>query len=84
MRGRFDLAEAAKHRGVLGKLLLRQGCIPQNRHEQVVEVVGDAPGQNTQALQLLRLQHLRFEPAAAFLRGLPLGDLLEQGFVGVP
>ena len=45
--------------------------VAQDGGEQVVEVVGDAPGQQPQALELLGSGHLGFHPP-------PLGDIAED------
>ena len=56
--GGFDLLNAFPGRRQRGEFLQCQSRIAQNAHQQVVEVVGDSPGQYAQAFQFLRLLEL--------------------------
>jgi|ETNmetMinimDraft_26_1059896.scaffolds.fasta_scaffold44125_2 hypothetical protein len=59
----------------------RQAHMAQDPHQQVVEVVGDTPGQHAQALQLLGVVDPGFQIAAFPLGSLALGHLLLQPLV---
>ena len=57
-----DIVQVAAQRAVWRRLLLREFAVAQDRAEYVVEIVGDAAGQGTDRLHLLRLPQLRLEP----------------------
>ena len=52
-----------------------EGGVAEHADEQVVEVVGHPACEHAQALELLRVEHLRFEGAAFFVRLPPPGDV---------
>ena len=56
----------------------RQVGVAQNPHQQVVEVVGDPPGQDPQALQLLGVLDPRLQRPAFLLRALAQGGEHER------
>ena len=47
----------------------------EDRHEEVVEVVGDSSGQDTEALELLRLPQLSLQPDLLLLGAHALGHI---------
>ena len=65
--GVLDLAEHRRSRRLGGNLVLGEAGVAQNGREQVVEIVGDAAGQDAQALQLLAVQQLGLELLALLL-----------------
>ena len=56
----------------------RQLAMSQNRAEDVVEVVRDAPGHGAERFELLRFAQLLVETFAVRLSALALGDVLEH------
>ena len=78
--GGADLAHIIKHRSealalvrrtqrdLRGDLLVDEADVVEDRREQVVEVVRDAAGELTEALEPLRLMELAFEAIALELR----------------
>src|SRR5437879_8370601 len=53
--------EIAPQRSVRRRTLLRKLPVPHDRPEDVVEVVGDAPGERPDGFHLLRLPELRLQ-----------------------
>ena len=72
----LDLLHVLVAAGRRRKLPQGQIGVAQHGHEQVVEVVGDAAGEDAQALQLLGVLDLGFEPALFGLGLLGAGDVL--------
>ena len=56
----------------------RQVGVSQDGHEQVVKVVGDAPGQHPQAFQLLDFPNLGFQLGPFFFGPLALTDIADS------
>ena len=77
-----DLAQRFSRLGRRRQILERQFGVAQHRGEQVVEVVGDPAGKQTEAFQFLDLLHLRLELAAVFVRLLLFGDVGDHPLFG--
>lgn len=61
--------------GAFGAVQQREAGVSEYAGEKVVEIMGDAPGQDPEAFQFLHLQKLGFH-ALAFFFGLPFfGDI---------
>jgi hypothetical protein len=58
------LLEMDADRAVQGEVVLRQFRVAKDHHEDIVEVVGHAPGQGPQGLHFLGLPQLVFQVAA--------------------
>ena len=58
-----------------GHIEQRQGSIPLNTHEQVVEVVGDTAGQGADGLHLVRMLQPLFEKPLLLLGLFAVGDV---------
>jgi hypothetical protein len=88
LRRRVDVADELPHRGL--RRGLRQGeiRIAEDHHQQVVEVVGDSPGQDAETFEFLRLLHPPLEDQALVLGVAPPGavdrDAPEQGLLARP
>src|SRR5882762_1793278 len=70
-----DTIEVAPQRAACGRMLLRKLAVPQDRPEDVVEVMGDAAGERPDRLHLLRLPQLRLQVFLVDLRLLLRGDV---------
>ena len=66
-----DVLDTAACRGFRRKVPQGQVCVSQDGDQQVVEIVGDASGEHSQAFELLRLADLDID-----LLPLPRGLLL--------
>ena len=75
--GVLDLPQVVAARGLGRHLQQRQVGVAEDRREQVVEIVRDAAREHAEALQLLRLLHLRLELAPLLLRPVACGDVAE-------
>ena len=53
----------------------RQFDVAHDGGEDIVEIVGNAPGQGADGLHFLRFTHLRFKRKAGFLGLLALGNI---------
>ena len=69
------LSSRCRSFGIVGQALAHQFEARQHRHQQVVEVVGDAAGQLPDRLHLLRLQQRVTRRFELLLRFLALGDV---------
>ena len=59
LRGAFDVEHGGPHRRTLVEIEQREGGIGEHAHEQVVEVVRNAAGEQAQGFELLRVMHFR-------------------------
>jgi hypothetical protein len=75
LAGRHDLVEAAAMGGLGGAALEPELSVADDRREQVVEVVGHAPGELADRFHALRLAQLLLELAL-------LGDVAQDAAVG--
>ena len=64
MRGTQDFIDAVTVRIVSIGVLLKNFGIPDNNAQQVIEIVGDSPGESADRLHFLALTRLLFEPFA--------------------
>ena len=78
----LDHAQEVESIGVGGEPILEELDAAHDPHEQVVEVVGDPPGQDAEALQLLGAAAPLLQAAALLLGALPLGDVVQRPDVG--
>ena len=74
-----DVVDLLARRVRVAHLGQRHRGVALDDGEQVVEVVGDAAGENAQALQLLGLQHLVVDAGALLLGAQPPGDVHAAG-----
>ena len=70
-----DVLDVLASRPAGGDLVEGKTGPAENGSEQVVEVVGDAAGEESQALQLLRLQELALQRAPFLGAGTTVGDV---------
>ena len=78
VRGLGGLLDVRTGRGVRRDLPEGHVEVGQDRHQQVVEVVGDAPGQDAQALELLGVEQPPLQLQALLIRSPALDHLLLQ------
>ena len=69
------LLEVGALRGLRRQGQQREVDVPEERHEEVVEVVRDAAGEHPEALQLLGVQQAALELEPLLVRALALGDV---------
>src|SRR6202035_53158 len=70
-----DIVEVAPQGAACSRMLVRKLAVPQDRAEDVVEVMGDTAGQCPDRLHLLRLPQLRLQVFLVDLRLLSRGDV---------
>jgi hypothetical protein len=71
----LDLIDVLDERARGWQLEPHQADVAQNSSQQIVEVVRDAPGEDAQALQLLRVEQLAFELPAVTIGCHSLGHV---------
>src|SRR5882757_5131351 len=69
------VVEVAAHDAILGSGFLRKLAVAQDRAENIVEVVRNAPGERSHCFHLLRLSELSFEALPLHLSIFSRGDL---------
>ena len=75
----LDHQDPVEGDGIVGQIHESEGRASQDRGQQVVEVVGDAPRHDAETLELLRLLHLVLELPPLRLRQPSLGDVAVHG-----
>ena len=75
LRGQLDLLDRFPVGSVRLDVHQRQIGVPEDDHQEVVEVVGDPPGQDPKALESLRVLHAEFELAPFLLGALAITDV---------
>ena len=73
--GRFDVFEVVPGGGDRGKVVEGEVGMTENGGKYVIEVMGDAAGEDAEALELLGLLDLALEVEALFFVPFPFGDV---------
>ena len=73
----LDLTQVLHDRGFRRQAQPGQVGVAEHRHQDVVEVVGDAAGEHAEALELLGVQDLLLEAPPLVLGDFALGDILD-------
>ena len=82
LAGRDQVAGGPGFAGVGAEAILKQAGIAQHAGEQIVEIVSDAAGEHTEALEALVLLDVRFESLALADVGGHHHDAIEAGCLG--
>ena len=77
-RYRFNLLDGGAHRRFRRKLHEGEARVAQDGREKIIEIVGDAAGENAKAFELLTVLHLGFQSQALGLGPLARGNVVGQ------